>query len=450
MSFSLYAQRWTPAAPDKEAPPAAPKTDMTQAQNGTPPARAPQEDSDQDRERDILRRIRGRLTDRLHDGMDEREAAQIAKAIVLEETAELPKARREAILQEILLTLGGRLGPLQPYLDDPSVTEIMVNAPDQVYIERDGQLQLVPVRFRDDEHVIELVERIVGEVGRRFDLTNPMVDARLPDGSRVNAIRPPLALRGTAVTIRKFPRAFTFDQLVAMGAIPAGEDGGFNVAEALRWAVRNRLNIVVSGGTGSGKTTMLNALTGLIPDGDRLVIIEDAAELQPQQPHVVRLETRPPNTEGQGEVKIRDLVVNALRMRPDRIIVGEVRSSEVVDMLQAMNTGHPGSLTTVHANSTRDALTRLEMMVLMAGVEVPLRAVRQLIASAVQLLVHVARTRLPNGDTRRWITEVTAIRGLDPQTVDYKLEVLYRRELPKQVRLDVPEWAREWFEGGER
>ncbi|HEY8342130.1 MAG TPA: CpaF family protein, partial [Calditerricola sp.] len=407
--MNLSARRWI--APDLTQQQALAGNDETKKES--PHSRVRSED--EEHERELIRQIRQKIAENTPEGASREQQQAIAREIARRETAALPKARREAIIQEIVQSVGGGLGPLQPFIDDPAVTEIMVNAPDQVFIERNGEMVLTNARFRSDEDVQGLVERIVGEIGRRFDLSNPMVDARLRDGSRVNAIRPPLALRGTAVTIRKFPRAFSFDDLVAMGSIPTGPNEEFDVAAALLWAVPNRLNIVVSGGTGSGKTTLLNALTGLIPHHERLVIIEDAAELQPQQPHVVRLETRPPTVEGKGEVRIRQLLVNALRMRPDRIIVGEVRSDEVVDMLQAMNTGHPGSMTTVHANSTRDCLTRLETMVLMGSSgEVPLRAVRQQIASAIHLIVQIARTRLPDGTVRRWVTELSAMRGLDP------------------------------------
>ncbi|MBE3589498.1 MAG: CpaF family protein [Firmicutes bacterium] len=299
-------------------------------------------------------------------------------------------------------------GPIQPLLDDPDVSEIMINGPRHVYVERHGRLQRAPVRFEDDEAVLRLIERIVAPLGRRIDEASPMVDARLPDGSRVNAIIPPLAIDGPAVTIRKFARdPFGIDDLIRFGTLTP------EMAEVLRACVQARLNILVSGSTGSGKTTTLNVLSSFIPPDERIVTIEDAAELQLRQEHVVRLETRPPNLEGRGEIAIRQLVRNALRMRPDRIVVGEVRGGEALDMLQAMNTGHDGSLTTVHANSPRDALSRLETMVLMAGMDLPVRAIREQIASALDLIVHQARLR----DGTRKILYITEVQGLEGDVI---------------------------------
>jgi len=299
-------------------------------------------------------------------------------------------------------------GPLEPFLHDPTVTEIMVNAYDQVYIERGGVIEETEASFLDDAHLLRIIDRIVSQVGRRIDESSPMVDARLPDGSRVNAIIPPLALRGPSLTIRKFARdALSLRDLIGLGSLSE------QTAEFLGQCVRGKLNILISGGTGTGKTTLLNAVSGHIPPGERVVTVEDAAELRLQQRHVVSLESRPPNVEGEGEVRIRDLVRNALRMRPDRIIVGEVRGAETLDMLQAMNTGHDGSLTTIHANSARDALHRLEMLVLMAGVELPVKAVREQIAGGFDLLVHIAR--LIDGSRR--VVQVTEIAGMEGDVV---------------------------------
>ncbi len=311
----------------------------------------------------------------------------------------LSRAEREALIRAVLdRTLG--LGPLEPLLQDPTITEIMVNDPENVYIERDGRLEKTEIRFQDEAHLRHIIDRIVAPIGRRIDEASPLVDARLPDGSRVNAIIPPLALRGPALTIRKFSREpFTLERLVALGTLSQ------EMADLLAEAVRNRRSLVISGGTGSGKTTTLNALSLCIPHGERLITIEDAAELRLQHPHLVSLEARPPNIEGKGEVTIRTLVRNALRMRPDRIIVGEVRGGEAFDMLQAMNTGHRGSLTTLHANSPADALVRLESMVLMAGFEMPLSAIRRMIAGAVELIVQ--QDRLSDG--RRVVTAVVEL-----------------------------------------
>jgi pilus assembly protein CpaF len=288
------------------------------------------------------------------------------------------------------------------------VTEILVNGPSTVFIERGGKLDLSPVKFRDNDDVMRIVERIVAPLGRRVDESSPMVDARLPDGSRVNVIIPPLSLIGPCISIRKFPKhALTPDELIKKGAMTPG------IADFLRACVKAALNIVVSGGTGTGKTTILNALSSYIPEGERILTIEDAAELRLQQIHVVRLEARPANVEGKGLISIRQLVINALRMRPDRIVVGEVRGAETLDMLQAMNTGHEGSLTTVHSNSARDTLRRVETMVLMAGMDLPLRAIREQIASAFDLIVHLGRL----ADGSRKIVQISEVQGMEGDTV---------------------------------
>ena len=300
------------------------------------------------------------------------------------------------------------LGPLQRMLDDDSITEIMVNKFDQVYVERHGRLQMSPSRFSSEEHLRRIIERIVAKVGRRIDESSPLVDARLSDGSRVNAVIPPLAVDGSSLTIRKFSRnPFGVSDLVGFGTMTE------QMAHLLHACVQAKLNILVSGGTGTGKTTLLNVLSGFVPRGERIVTIEDAVELKLQQPHVVRLESRPPNIEGSGEVRIRDLVRNSLRMRPDRIIVGECRGGEALDMLQAMNTGHDGSLSTLHANSPRDAMSRLETLVLMAGMDLPLRAIREQASSAIDLIVQIGRLR----DGSRRITHVTEVHGLENDTV---------------------------------
>ena len=299
-------------------------------------------------------------------------------------------------------------GPLEPFLHDPTVTEIMVNGYDQLYVERSGRIEETEATFLDDAHLLRIIDRIVSQVGRRIDESSPMVDARLPDGSRVNAIIPPLALRGPSLTIRKFARnALSLDDLIGLGTLTD------QAANFLAECVRGKLNVLISGGTGTGKTTLLNAVSANVPSTERVVTVEDAAELRLLQRHVVSLESRPPNIEGEGEVRIRDLVRNALRMRPDRIIVGEVRGAETLDMLQAMNTGHDGSLTTLHANSARDALHRLELLVLMAGVELPLKAIREQIAGGFDLLVHISR--LVDGSRR--VTQITEIAGMEGEVV---------------------------------
>jgi pilus assembly protein CpaF len=300
------------------------------------------------------------------------------------------------------------LGPLQRVLEDPGVTEIMVNGHRNIYVERDGKLSLSGLTFASEQHLRRAIERIVSKVGRRIDETSPMVDARLMDGSRVNAVVPPLAVRGSSLTIRKFAaNPYTVDDLIGFGSVSA------QMADLLRGAVEARLNILVSGGTGTGKTTLLNVLSSFIPPGERIVTIEDAIELRLQQEHVVQLESRPPNIEGSGEITIRDLVRNSLRMRPDRIVVGECRSGEALDMLQAMNTGHDGSISTLHANSPRDCIARLETLVLMAGMDLPLRAIREQVASAVDLIVQIQRLR----DGTRRVTHVTEVLGMEQDTV---------------------------------
>ena len=315
----------------------------------------------------------------------------------------IPLGDRERLVEELISEILG-LGPIEPLLKDPSVTEVMVNGPDSIYIERKGRLQKTDVRFRNTEHLMHIIDRIVTAVGRRVDESSPMVDARLADGSRVNVIIPPLSLTGPCVTIRKFSKdVLTVDKMIEFGSFDQ------RMAEFLEDCVKGRLNIVVSGGTGSGKTTLLNVLSSYVPASERIVTLEDSAELQLKQDHVVTLETRPPNIEGEGEVTMRDLVRNALRMRPDRIIVGECRTGEALDMLQAMNTGHDGSMTTAHANSARDELSRLETMVLMSGMELPLRAIRSQIASAVDIIVQIARLR----DGSRKIINIAEVTGME-------------------------------------
>jgi pilus assembly protein CpaF len=323
--------------------------------------------------------------------------------ILDEEGRLLTDADRARLIEEIKNELLG-LGPLEPLLWDDEITDILVNGPSQVYVERGGKLYLTDVSFQDDQHLMLIIDRIVSQVGRRVDEASPMVDARLPDGSRINAIIPPLALDGPALSIRRFgKRRYSVDDLVAKDSITP------DMVEFIRAIIRARLNVLVCGGTGSGKTTMLNCISAFIPVDERVVTIEDSAELVLQQPHVVRLETRPPNVEGKGEVTARELVRNTLRMRPDRIIVGEVRGSEVFDMLQAMSTGHDGSLCTIHANTPRDSMGRLEMMMLLAGWSIPQRAMRQQIASALNVIIHVSRL----SDGTRKVMKISELVGME-------------------------------------
>ncbi|MEJ7748201.1 MAG: CpaF family protein, partial [Candidatus Limnocylindrales bacterium] len=364
--------------------------------------------------RDVKFRIQSRVIQDLDPKLDlsnqvevRRQIEEIFGKVIDEEGLALTRAERVRMLEQITDEIIG-LGPLEPLLRDESITEIMVNGPRQVYIERSGKLELTNVVFQNDDHVMRIIDRIIAPIGRRVDESSPMVDARLTDGSRVNAIIPPLSLVGPVITIRKFSASpFTTDDLIRFGTATA------DMFDFLRACVEARLNVFVSGGTGSGKTTTLNVLSSFIPNDERIVTIEDAAELQLRQEHVVTLESRPPNIEGKGAVPIRELVRNALRMRPDRIIVGECRSGEALDMLQAMNTGHDGSMSTGHANSPRDMLSRLETMVLMAGVDLPLRAIREQVASAVDLIVQ--QSRLKDG-TRR-IVNITEVQGMEGDVI---------------------------------
>ncbi|MGV0111085.1 CpaF family protein [Arthrobacter sp. CP30] len=331
---------------------------------------------------------------------------ELSQIIDAEQVPLSPDERRR-LIQDVADDVLG-FGPLQRLLDDATVTEIMVNRMDQIYVEQKGRLTLSESRFSSEEHLRRVIERIVSKVGRRIDESSPFVDARLEDGSRVNAVIPPLAVNGSSLTIRKFSKVpLTVQNLIDFGTLTP------EMAELLDACVKAKLNIIVSGGTGTGKTTLLNVLSSFLPGDERIVTIEDAVELQIQQQHVVRLESRPPNTEGKGAVTIRDLVRNSLRMRPDRIVIGEVRGGESLDMLQAMNTGHDGSLSTVHSNSPRDAVARLETLVLMAGMDLPLRAIREQIASAVHLVVQISRLR----DGSRRITHVTEVQGMEGDVV---------------------------------
>ena len=371
-------------------------------------ARTPALVAYKDRVRNLLMpRIDPAAAARLPRPQLEREIFQLVNEITAENAIQLNEKEQRQIAKEIVDDMIG-LGPLEPLLEDSTVTDILVNSHDRVFAERRGKLVLTDVVFRDPAHVLNIAQRIATRIGRRVDESSPMVDARLADGSRVNIVIPPLALDGSSISIRKFAkRAITLDTMVQQGNCSA------SLAKVLQIASACRMNVLVSGGTGSGKTTLLNAMSRLIDPSERIVTVEDAAELQLQQPHVVRLESRPPNIEGQGEVTIRDLVRNALRMRPDRIIVGEVRGGETLDMLQAMNTGHDGSMSTIHANRPRDVLTRLENMVAMAGVSLPSIAVRQQIVGAVNLIVHSERMR----DGVRRVTNVTEVIGMEGDVI---------------------------------
>lgn len=388
---------------------------------GTPPSTASlaRAASAAERRSESLKGVHARIQATLYERIDATAATKLSRdelhrqireliaEVVAEQRLSLSVREQEALGAVVVDNMVG-LGPLEPLLRDETITDIMVNGPSQIYVERRGKIELTDIRFRDNQHVMNVAQRIVTRVGRRVDETCPICDARLEDGSRVNIIAPPLAIDGCSISIRKFAKkTITLDVMARQANI------GENVARLLKIAAACRLNIVISGGTGSGKTTLLNAMSQLIDTGERVVTIEDAAELQLQQPHVVRLETRPPNLEGQGEITMRDLVKNALRMRPDRIICGEVRGAEALDMLQAMNTGHDGSMCTLHANSPREAITRIENMVGMAAASLPAKAVRTQIVGAVQLILQVSRMR----DGVRRVTHVTEVVGMEGEIV---------------------------------
>jgi pilus assembly protein CpaF len=345
------------------------------------------------------------------------EVLRLAESVLAQEAMPLSLTERERLVNEVQHELFG-LGPLEPLLADPTISDILVNSHGTIYVERRGKLETTTVAFKDDEHLMRVIERIVSSVGRRIDESSPMVDARLRDGSRVNAIIPPLSIDGPVLSIRRFGTVpLRMNSLIENKALTK------DIADMLEMCVGARLNVLISGGTGAGKTTLLNALSAYIPEDERIVTIEDSAELQLQQPHVVRLETRPPNIEGRGEVTQRDLVRNALRMRPDRIVIGEVRGGEAIDMLQAMNTGHDGSLTTIHANTPRDALSRLETMIQMTGMRLSDRAMRQQVAAAINLVVQVARL----SDGTRRVTSISEITGMEGETITMQEIFLYER-----------------------
>ena len=345
------------------------------------------------------------------------EVSRLAESVLAQEGMPLSAADRERLVSDVKHELFG-LGPLETLLADPTISDILVNAHGKIYIERRGKLEVTTVAFKDDEHLMRVIERIVTSVGRRIDESSPMVDARLKDGSRVNAIIPPLSIDGPVLSIRRFgAEPLRMHMLIEHKALTK------DIADMLQMCVSARLNVLISGGTGAGKTTLLNALSAYIPEDERIVTIEDSAELQLQQPHVVRLETRPPNIEGRGEVTQRDLVRNSLRMRPDRIVIGEVRGGEAIDMLQAMNTGHDGSLTTIHANTPRDALARLETMIQMTGMRLSDRAMRQQVASAIDLVVQVARL----SDGTRRLTSISEITGMEGETITMQEIFLFER-----------------------
>jgi len=363
---------------------------------------------------DLKTRVQNKLLSELDPSMDitrtdevRRTIQDLFEQILAEEKIVLSLAERARLLEQIAAEILG-FGPLQPLLEDDTITEIMVNGAKNIYIERKGKVHRVPVTFENNDHVMRIIDRIVAPLGRRIDESSPYVDARLPDGSRVNAVIPPISLVGPILTIRKFSRnPITVEQLIQFGSISQ------EAIQFLKACVEARLNIVISGGTGSGKTTFLNILSGFIPGDERIITIENAAELQLRQEHVVTLESRPPNIEGRGEITIRDLVVNSLRMRPERIIVGEIRDEAALDMLQAMNTGHDGSMTTLHSNGPRDTLSRLETMTLMAGMDLPSRAIREQVASAIDLICHQERMR----DGTRKITNITELSGMEGEVI---------------------------------
>lgn len=366
----------------------------------------------------LLDRINLSMLDKLPEEQIKAEIAQVVPELLVTFDQPLNREERANLVDEVMDELLG-LGPLEPLLKDEGITDILVNGANTVFVERQGVLERMATRFQDEKHLMRIIQKIVSAVGRRIDESSPFVDARLKDGSRVNAIIAPLALDGSLLSIRKFAKIpISMDKLVALGSVPEA------MAEVLQAIVASRRNVLISGGTGSGKTTMLNALSSYIDERERIVTIEDSAELQLQQSHVARLETRPPNIEGRGEVGQRDLVKNALRMRPDRIIVGEVRAGEAFDMLQAMNTGHDGSMTTVHANSARDSLSRVEQMIGMSGIDMPQRAARNQIASAVNVVLQVSRL----SDGRRRVTSLSEITGMEGDTITMQEIFRFKKE----------------------
>jgi len=391
-----------PVTPSSQTP-----ATPAQSRPAVPPSQGPVSD----KYADIKNRVQTKLLSTLNPSIDvskvdevRRTIFELFEQILSEENIILSKPERARMFDQITAEILG-FGPLQPLLEDETITEIMVNGHKNIYVERKGKIYRVPMTFENNEHVMRIIERIVSPLGRRIDESSPYVDARLPDGSRVNAVIPPISLVGPVITIRKFSKKpITVDQMIEFGSITP------EAVEFLKACVTARVNIVISGGTGSGKTTLLNVLSSYIPTDERIITIENAAELQLRQEHVVTLESRPPNIEGKGEITIRQLVVNALRMRPDRIIVGEIRDEAALDMLQAMNTGHDGSMTTLHSNSPRDSLARLETMTMMAGMDLPVRAIREQVSSAIDLIIHQERLR---DGTRKvvYISEVTGMEG---------------------------------------
>jgi pilus assembly protein CpaF len=375
---------------------------------------APGTSSGKDTYHDLKTRVQNKLLASLDPSMDVTNVSEVRKVIqqefeqiLTEENIVLSRPERARLFEQIVAEILG-LGPIQKLLEDDSITEVRVNGAHNIYIEREGKISRVPVSFESDDHVKRIIDRIVAPLGRRIDEASPYVDARLPDGSRVNAVIPPISLIGPVVTIRKFfTTPISIEQLIKFGSISP---------EALKFleaCVKSKLNIVISGGTGSGKTTLLNILSAYIPSDERIITVENAAELQLRQEHVITMESRPPNIEGRGEITIRQLVINALRIRPDRIIVGEIRDDAALDMLQAMNTGHEGSMTTAHSNSPRDTLSRIEVMTLMAGMDLPVRAIREQISSAVDVVVHQSRMR----DGTRKITQITEVTGMEGDVI---------------------------------
>jgi pilus assembly protein CpaF len=415
--FSLARTPAVPAPAPVQAQAAAPVA----APKAQPKAKGPPRDASLD----LRLRLHARLIDELDlSKLDKLEESELRRQVLGQVTL-FAQAERMALNAKELAELGAQiydemvgLGPIEPLLKDEAINDILINGPFQVYVERQGELELTPIRFRDNDHLLRIVQRIVAGVGRRIDESQPMVDARLADGSRVNAAIPPIAIDGCSVSIRKFSKKpLTLEKLVDFKAMTPA------MADFLYGAVRSRVSTVISGGTGSGKTTLLNALSSAISEGERLITIEDAAELQLQQPHVVRMETRPPNIEGKGEIRQRELVKNALRMRPDRVILGEVRSEEAFDMLQAMNTGHEGSMATIHSNNPREAISRLEQMVAMGGLNIGAEAVRYQIAAAVGLVVQVNRL----SDGKRKVTHVTEIVGMEGNVVQMQDIFVFNR-----------------------